>query len=72
MKLYSVKKSLVQNPKTPPDLALRFMKMLTEKDLRDIGRNKEIPTFISHAARRIMQQRQEAREKARGRATKKK
>ena len=72
VKLYSVKKSLVQNPKTPPDLALRFMKMLTEKDLRDIGRNKEIPTFISHAAKRIMQQRQEAREKARGRATKKK
>ena len=71
VKHYSIKKSLVQNPKTPPDLALRFMKMLTEKDLRDIGRNKEIPTFIMHGAKRIIQQREEARERARGRATKK-
>lgn len=60
-KLYDVKKSLIQNPKTPPELAMRFVPSMHDRDLRDLARNKEIPSFVKATAARTYSQRQQKR-----------
>jgi hypothetical protein len=55
-KLYGVKLSLIQNPKTPMPIAIRFLDHLRDKDLNNIARSKGVPSAISAGAKkRIMQ-----------------
>ena len=61
IKAYDIKKSLVHNPKCPPDKALRLLSFLTERDLRALSKNKEIPTYIMHAATRLVQLKEDKR-----------
>lgn len=57
-KLYNVKLSLVQNPKTPMQASVRFMSHLREKDLRNVSRSKGVPTAVSAQARKLLSARQ--------------
>lgn len=57
-KLYNVKLSLVQNPKTPMQASVRFMSHLREKDLRNVSRSKSVPTAVAAQARKLLSARQ--------------
>ena len=57
-KLYNVKLSLVQNPKTPMGASVRFMSHLREKDLRTVSRSKGVPTAVAAQARKLLSARQ--------------
>ncbi len=54
---YSVKKALVQNPKTPPAYAIGFLKHMREKDLKDICKNRDVSPTITRIAKRIVNER---------------
>ncbi|MEE9591704.1 MAG: hypothetical protein V3W26_04255 [Thermodesulfobacteriota bacterium] len=60
LKNYSIKLGLVKNPKTPRTLALKFLKSLKEKDIRNISKSKSIPTVVSAAAMGIMERKRSA------------
>lgn len=51
MKIYHVKHSLVKNPKTPLPQALKLMLHLRLSDLKDLAKNKNIPSTVQNAAR---------------------
>jgi hypothetical protein len=53
-KSYAVKLSLVQNPKCPVALSLRFLPLLMAEDLKQVSRSKNVPGAVSTAARRLM------------------
>lgn len=57
-KLYGIKLSLVQNPKTPIQASIRFMSHLREKDLRTVARSKSIPAAVAAQARKLLSARQ--------------
>jgi hypothetical protein len=61
VKSLDVKRGLVQNPKCPPQFALRFLPALNERDLRMLSNNKEVPTYIMQAAKRLFTIRQTRR-----------
>jgi hypothetical protein len=56
-KYYPVKLALVNNPKTPLPVSMRFLEYLTERDLKALARNKNISSVLSHSARNILQKR---------------
>jgi hypothetical protein len=56
-KLYSVKHSLVNNPKCPLGLALRLLPHLREKDVDALARSKGIPSALAAQARKLVMQR---------------
>ena len=56
-KYYPVKLALVNNPKTPLPVSMRFLEYLTERDLKALSRNKNISSVLSHSARNILQKR---------------
>jgi hypothetical protein len=53
-KLYDMKKALVEHPRTPLLDAMRFMSFLSEKDLRDLAKSRNVTQAISNNARRIL------------------
>jgi hypothetical protein len=53
-RLYGVKLSLIQNPKTPIPDAIRLMPHLREKDLRIIARSKGVPSAVVANARKLV------------------
>jgi len=55
MKSYNVKYRLVTNPKTPGDIALKWLKFLDHVDLKEIARSKGIPQLIVTSARKKVQ-----------------
>ena len=57
-KAYSVKKALVENPKTPVSASFRFLSMLRESDIKSIARSKNVPSAVSAQAKRLVQQKQ--------------
>ena len=56
-KNYKVKIGLVSNPKTPVPISLKLLSYITEADLRNIAKNKNISTVVSHGARKILEDR---------------
>lgn len=56
VKNYQIRKSLVENHKTPLPNALRYLNTLTEKDIAAIAKSKNVNSVISNQARRIMTQ----------------
>lgn len=56
-KLYSVKLSLVNNPKCPLGMALRLLPHLREKDIDAVARSKGIPSALAAQARKLVMQR---------------
>ncbi len=52
-KHYGVKLNLVQNPRCPLEIALRFMNFLRVNDVRALERDKNIPQAVANAARQL-------------------
>lgn len=57
---YDIKVSLVNNPKSPPDISMNFIRHMRDRDLKVISKSKNVPGVVSSAAKRIVQQKQES------------
>ena len=57
LKNYSVKKNLIENPKTPILIATRLVQHLREADLRQLTKSKNITGPVKDAARRHLERR---------------
>ena len=53
-KIYKVQLGLASNPKTPPDIGIRMLKMLRESDLKTIEKSKSVPGAIRTTAKRML------------------
>ncbi len=56
-KHYQVKLNLVQNPRCPMEISMRFLQHLRINDVRSLERNKNIPNAIAKAAKRLRSKR---------------
>jgi hypothetical protein len=54
MKNYAIKQALVVHPRTPPALALRYMNILSERDLKTLSKSRDISQVIANSARRML------------------
>ena len=54
-KNYMVKVALVNNPKTPLPTAIKFLRHLLPKDLRNISKSKNVPTVLAKTAIKILE-----------------
>jgi hypothetical protein len=54
MKIYPIKKAMVENHKTPLPKALRLLAQLNDKDVGSISKSKNVSTVISSNARKIL------------------
>lgn len=54
LKSYEIKKALVMHPKTPLPKALRFMNILTEKDIKALAKSRNVPQVLANNARRML------------------
>jgi hypothetical protein len=50
---YNVAKALIHNPRTPIGMSVRLVTKLSVKDLREIGRNRNIPDALRSTALRL-------------------
>ncbi len=55
---YQVKLALMNNPKTPIGIAMRFLSSIRVGDLKGMARNKNIPSALATAAKKLLQKRQ--------------
>jgi hypothetical protein len=55
---YSVKMALVKNPKCPLASSMHFVSYLHQDDLRELARSKNVPSALSIAAKKLLQQRE--------------
>jgi hypothetical protein len=54
MKNYAIKQGLVVHPRTPPALALRYMNILSERDLKTLSKSRDISQVVATNARRML------------------
>ena len=54
VKHYEIKKALVMHPRTPLPKSLRYMIILTEKDLKNLAKSRGISQVIVNNARRML------------------
>ena len=54
VKNYEMKKALVIHPRTPLQKAMRFMTFLTEKDIRELSKSRNVSQAIVNNARRML------------------
>lgn len=54
VKKYEIKKALVEHPRTPLQRAMRLMGFLTEKDIRELAKSRNVSQAIANNARRIV------------------
>ena len=54
-KNYMVKAALVNNPKTPLSTAIKFLRHLLPKDLRNVSKSKNVPTVLAKTAIKILE-----------------
>lgn len=54
MKSYAIKQALVCHPRTPVGQALRFMSILSEKDLKSLAKSREVSPVLVNQARRML------------------
>lgn len=55
-RIYQVKVSLVNNPKTPPHISLNFISHLRSGELKALINNRNIPGLVTSTARRIVEE----------------
>ncbi len=53
-KSYGVKHGLVQHPKTPMSLVLRWLPLMRKQDLKSLSKSKQIPSAVSIQAKRLV------------------
>ena len=54
LKIYPIRKALVENSKTPLPKALRFLSSLTVRDLSALAKSRNVQTVLSTQARRLL------------------
>jgi len=54
-KNYMVKAALVNNPKTPLPTAIKFLRHLLPRDLRNVSKSKNVPTVLAKTAIKILE-----------------
>jgi hypothetical protein len=54
-KEYPVKLALVKNPKVPVAVTMRFLATLRESDVKDLAKNKNVPSGVQVLAKRMME-----------------
>ncbi len=54
VKHYEIKKALVCHPRTPVQKAMRFMNFLSEKDIKDLAKSRNVSQVIVNNARRML------------------
>ncbi len=54
MKHYGIVLALINNPKTPPHIAVTFVNKLKKKDLRQLRGNMEVPDVVRGAAKKLL------------------
>ncbi len=54
IKLYDMKKALVNHPRTPLQQAIKFMGFLTERDIKELSKSKNVTQVIVNNARRML------------------
>ncbi len=54
LKIYDMKKALVHHPRTPLQQAIKFMGFLSEKDIRELSKSKNVTQVIVNNARRML------------------
>ncbi|AKT40723.1 hypothetical protein [Chondromyces crocatus] len=57
MNSYTIKKSLVENPRTPVMVATKMVPLLRESDLKSISKSKNVTSPVKDAARRHLDRR---------------
>lgn len=58
MKNYEIKYNLVSNPRMPIDLSMKWIRYLQTKDLKTLGKSRNIPQVIARACLKIYASRQ--------------
>ena len=53
-KMYPLKVALVKNPKTPSGIAMRFLATLRDSEVKELARNKNVPSGIQMQAKKMM------------------
>lgn len=53
-KNYTVIAALVRNPKTPPALSMRFVPRLSQRDVKGLATDRNVPEVVRLAARKIL------------------
>lgn len=61
MKAYTIKYALVNNPKTPSDVAMKWIRFLNKNDLRKIAKSKNIPQLIAVTAKKRLAEMQKGK-----------
>src|SRR5256885_11624063 len=56
-RLYGVKVALINNPKCPLPVSMRFLSHLRPPDLKAISRSKGIPSALANAAKQLLESR---------------
>lgn len=54
MKSKEVKLAIVRNPKTPVDIALKWIRYLQGPEIKEIARSKNVSNIVANAAKRLM------------------
>jgi hypothetical protein len=54
LKNYGIVHALTRNPKTPPAISMQLMHRLTEKDIKMLTTDRNVPEMLRLAARRIL------------------
>jgi len=54
VKNYEIRKALVMNPRTPLPKALRYMASLSDKEIKELSKSKNVSQVIVNNARRMM------------------
>ncbi len=54
VKIYDMKKALVSHPRTPLQTAMRYMTFLSEKDIKELARSRNVTQAIVNNARRML------------------
>lgn len=54
VKKYPIKLALVKNPKTPLAISMKFLATLRESEVKDLARNKNVPSGVQASAKKMM------------------
>lgn len=57
MRSYAIKSAIVANPKTPPDVSMKWLKHLRDRELRKLGKSRDIPQVLATQCRKLLETR---------------
>jgi hypothetical protein len=60
-KNYVVKLALVSNPKCPPNTATNFLRVMTNKDIKQISGSRDVPGYVARQAKQILANRDQGK-----------